>query len=269
MNLATALFKSSIGRKILMAVTGLVLIGFVTGHLVGNLHVFGPPDEINGYAHFLQSLGPALWGIRLFLLACVVLHIWAGVALTMENWQARPDEYEFKHTIQATFASRAMRFTGLIVFFFILYHLTHFTIGVNGGFFQGESFKSRLPEYVLQHDFHLLGVLLVRAGTEVHDVYNMMVLGFGSPIVSAFYVIAVGLLSFHLWHGIESMFQTLGLKTNRWSACLRGAGRLYCAAYFAGNLVIVGAIFSGKIQPHVPGPEATPAHASTDLPAHR
>ena len=270
MNLATALFKTSIGRKILMAVTGLVLVGFVTGHLVGNLHIFGEPDEINGYAAFLQGLGPALWGIRLFLLACVALHIWAGVALTMENWQARPAEYEARHTIQATLASRSMRVTAVVVFFFILYHLAHFTIGTGeaNGFFQGQSFKSNLPTYEMKHDFHLLGLLLVKQGTEVHDVYSMVVKGFSSRIVSGFYLIAVGLLAFHLWHGIESMFQTLGLKTDRWGAFLRGVTRVYCVAYFAGNILIVGSILGGWVGPHTSLPAGPPIHASAAAEAH-
>lgn len=252
MNLAVALFRSSIGRKILMAATGVVLVGFVTGHMVGNLHVFGSPDELNGYAHFLQGLGPALWAVRLFLLAAVAIHIWAGVVLTLENYRARGGEYDFKHTIQASLASRTMRITGLIVLFFLLYHLAHFSAGVGGDFTQGATFKSRLPEYVMQHDFHLLGVLLVTAGTPVDDVYSMVVRGFQSPIVSTFYIIAVGLLTVHLWHGIESMFQTLGLRTGRWSAALRGLTRAFCILYFAGNLAIPGAILLGAVQPRNP-----------------
>jgi succinate dehydrogenase / fumarate reductase, cytochrome b subunit len=263
MNLAAALFKSSIGRKILMAVTGLILIGFVTGHLVGNLHLFGgSPDEINGYAHFLQGLGPVLWVVRLGLLTTVVLHIWASVSLTMENWQARPADYDFKNTIQATLASRMMRWTGFVVFAFILYHLAHFTVGLNGDFFQGQSFKTRLGyEYVMQHDFHLLGFLLVPAKTQVHDVFSMVVLGFQSPVVSGFYILAVGLLAFHLWHGAESMFQTLGLKTNRWGCGLRLLARAFCIAYFLGNLAIPGSVLAGVIKPHNAPPAASAVHA--------
>lgn len=249
MNLASALFKSSIGRKIIMAVTGLVLVGFVTGHLIGNLHVFGKPDEINGYAHFLQGLGPLLWLVRGFLLLCAGLHIWAAVVLTLDNKKARPEEYGFKHTIQATLASRTMRLTGLVVLAFIAYHLAHFTIGVNGGFFQGDTFKGRLPEVTLQEDFHLAGVLLAREGTVVHDVHTMIVRGFQSPIVSGFYILAVGLLAFHLWHGIESMFQTLGLRTSRWGNGLRQLTRVYCVLYFLGNLAIVGGVLGGFVKP--------------------
>lgn len=250
MNLVSALFTSSIGRKILMAVTGLILIGFITGHMIGNFHVFGAPDELNGYAHFLQGLGPVLWIVRLGLLAAVGLHIWAGVVLTLENRKARPEEYAFKNTIRATLASRAMRATGVVLLAFIIYHLAHFTIGVGGEFTQGQTFKLALPEYEMRHDFHLLGVLLVTKGTIVHDVYSMVVLGFQSPIVSAFYIIAVGLLSFHLWHGAESMFQTLGLRTTRWSPALGLLTKAFCLVYFIGNTAIVGAILFGMVEPH-------------------
>jgi len=264
MNLVAALFKSSIGRKIVMAVTGLVLLGFVTGHLIGNFHVFGAPEEINGYSHFLQSLGPLLWGVRLFLLACAGLHIWAAVVLTLENRQARPEEYHVKKWVQASLASQWMRATGLVVLAFLIYHLLHFTIGVNNGAFVGDAFKTH-HEYVMEHDFHLFGFLMVAKGTVVHDVHHMMVQGFLNPIVAVAYLVAVGLLSFHLWHGIESMFQTLGLKTSRWSGALRFLARAYCLLYFAGNAFIVGAVLFGAVPPHPP--QAPPTAAITS-PAH-
>jgi succinate dehydrogenase cytochrome b subunit len=261
MQLVAALFKSSIGRKIVMAVTGLVLLGFVTGHLIGNFHLFGAPEEINGYAAFLQSLGLLLWGVRLFLLVCVGLHIWAAVVLTLENRNARPEEYESKRWIQASLASRWMRTSGLLVLAFLIYHLLHFTIGVNSPAFVGEHFKAH-HEYVMNHDFHLFGFLMVPAGTTVHDVYDMMVYGFMNPIVAAAYLIAIALLSFHLWHGIESMFQTLGLKTGRWSGALRFLARAYCLLYFAGNAFIVGAVLTGTVRPHPPQAVAASATAA-------
>src|SRR3954464_10141162 len=124
------LFRSSIGRKFLMAVTGLILIAFVIGHLVGNLQVFSGPDRLNGYAHFLQSLGPTLWAARIGLLIAVGIHVWAATVLTLENHAARQTKYGVKHTIRATLASRTMRWTGYVVFAFILYHLAHFTLGI-------------------------------------------------------------------------------------------------------------------------------------------
>ena len=120
MSLVRHVFCSSLGKKYLMALTGLVLLGFVTGHLVGNLQVFSPPDKINGYAHFLQGLGPVLWVVRLTLLAVVALHVWAMTQLSLENSQARPLEYDFRHTIQATLASRSMRWTGAVIAAFVV-----------------------------------------------------------------------------------------------------------------------------------------------------
>ncbi len=238
-------FCSSIGRKILMAVTGVILIGFVTGHLIGNLQVFEHPDRINGYAHFLQSLGPVLWLVRLGLLACVGIHIWAATVLAMENATARSTPYGFAHTIQATLSSRAMRVTGYIVLAFILYHLAHFTVG----FAQAGTFKTNLAPYLMEDDYHVMGFPVVSAGTEVLDVHSMVILGFQSKVVSLFYIFAVGLLSFHLLHGIDSLFQTLGLRNARWSVLLRKIAIVYCTLYFLGNLAIPGSVLLGTLQP--------------------
>lgn len=245
MSLIGNLFRSSIGRKFLMAVSGLILIGFVIGHLVGNLQIFSHPDQINGYAEFLHGLGPLLWVARIGLLAAVVIHIWAAVVLTLENRRARGTQrYGVAHTIQATLASRTMRLTGLVVLAFLLYHLAHFTLG--GA--QAETFKANLPLYTMTSDYHVAGIPVVKAGAEVLDVHSMVVFGFQRPLVSGFYILAVGLLSFHLVHGADSMFQTLGWRNHRWSAALRRAVVVLCVAYFLGNLAIPGSILLGKVQ---------------------
>ncbi|HEY0943957.1 MAG TPA: succinate dehydrogenase cytochrome b subunit [Opitutaceae bacterium] len=253
MSLLGNLFRSSIGRKFIMAITGLVLTGFVAGHLVGNLQIFSPPDKLNGYAHFLQSLGPALWAVRLVLLACVVLHVWAAIALTLENKTARgPEKYGVHQWIAATVASRYMRVTGFVVLAFIVYHLAHFTLGVAGS----ESFKTSLPEYRMTSEYHLLGIPVVPSGIEVHDVYSMTYLGFANSavnpfgwLISLFYIVAVGLLTVHLWHGADSMFQTFGWRNSTWSAGLRKVVGLLCLLYFLGNLLIPGAILTGMLKP--------------------
>lgn len=246
MNLVGSFFSSSIGRKILMAVTGLILIGFVIGHLVGNLQVFQDPDHINGYAQFLHQLGPLLWVARIGLLVAVGIHIWAGIALSLENTKARgPEPYGVKHTIQATLASRTMRWTGLVVLAFIIYHLAHFTIGAA----QTATFKDNLPPYAMQHEYRMAGFPVVDAGAQVLDVHSMVIRGFQNPVVSLFYIIAVGLLSFHLLHGFDSMFQTLGLRSARWARGLRTFSILFCLAYFLGNLAIPGAVLAGQLQP--------------------
>ena len=161
MNPVRNLFCSTIGRKFLMALTGVVLIGFVFGHLVGNLQVFEDPDRINGYAHFLQSLGPALWVARIVLLICVGIHVWAATVLTLESRKARGTDYAVSTWLQATFASRYMRWTGYVVLAFIVYHLAHFTVGV----VQPGTFKTNLPPYTMHGDYHILGLTVVRAGT--------------------------------------------------------------------------------------------------------
>jgi succinate dehydrogenase / fumarate reductase cytochrome b subunit len=251
MNPVCSLFRASIGKKFVMAVTGAVLIAFVTGHLVGNLQIFAAPDKINGYAHFLQSLGPALWAVRFGLLLCIILHVWIAVQLTIENHQARPQKYDFNHTIRATLASRTLRWTGGVVLAFILYHLAQFTVG----WVQGGDFKAQLPGYMMTSDFHLLGIPIVAKGQEVRDVYSMMFLGFSHTWVSLFYIVAVGLLSFHLVHGAESMFQTLGWKSGLWACLLKKIVVLYCVLYFLGSLLIPGAILTGALKP-APGTTA-------------
>ena len=251
MSLVRNVFSSSLGKKYLMALTGLVLIGFVTVHLVGNLQIFLPPDKINGYSQFLQSLGPLLWAVRLGLLVCVGIHIWAAAQLTLEDLRARPTAYDFQHTIQATLASRTMRWTGFVVFAFVLYHLAHFTLGR----VQPDQFKTHF-DYVMTQDFHVFGFPVVAAGTKVHDVHRMMVMGFANAFVSSFYIIAVGLLSFHLWHGFESAFQSLGLRTNRWGVFLRGVTGAYAILYFLGNLAIPGAVLLGVVKLHGDVPAA-------------
>ena len=228
-----------------MAATGVVLIGFVAGHLVGNLQVFEDPDRINGYAHFLQSLGPVLWLVRTFLLVCVVLHIWSATVLSLESIKARGSEpYRVKKWISATFASRYMRGTGYVVLAFILYHLAHFTLGVA----QTSTFKENLPHYVMRGDYHVLGVTVVRAGAEVLDCRSMVIGGFRNPVVSLFYMVAVGLLSLHLLHGAESLFQTFGWKNHSWERGLRAVVTLLCTAYFLGNLAIPGSVLLGMLR---------------------
>ncbi|MEI6464931.1 MAG: succinate dehydrogenase cytochrome b subunit [Verrucomicrobiota bacterium] len=246
MNLVGSLFRSSIGRKFLMAVTGLVMVGFVTGHLFGNLQIFAHPDKINGYAHFLQSLGPALWAVRLALLACVVIHVWAAVALALENKSARgPETYGVIKWLNAALASRYMKHTGVVILAFIVYHLAHFTVGAA----QAGSFKTALAEHTMAGDFHLLGLPIVAKGQTVHDVYSMVYLGFANPVVSLFYIIAVALLSLHLLHGVDSMFQTFGLRNHSWVPFLRRVVSLLCLAYLVGNVAIPGAILTGMAKP--------------------
>ncbi len=235
MNLLGSLFTSSIGRKFLMAATGLVLFGFVTGHLVGNMQIFLPPEKINTYGHLLESLGVGLWAVRLFLLACVLVHIWLAIQLTLENRTARPQGYGVNHINRATLASRIMARTGIVVLAFLIFHIAHYTARVWNP-------EWSEPTYALAD------------GTMVRDVYAMMVAGFSNVPVSIFYIVAVGLLSYHLAHGIVSMVQTFGLKNEKWTRCLERFAVGYCWVYFLLNAAIPLAVLgyvpflSGLIQ---------------------
>ncbi len=253
MNLAGSLFSSSVGRKILMAVTGVILIGFVIGHLVGNLQIFSDPDHINGYGAFLHRLGPLLWAARIGLLLAAGIHIWAATVLTLENRAARGVGYGVAYTLQATLSSRLMRWTGVVVLAFLLYHLAHFTVGVA----QPATYKENLAHYTMGGEYRIAGFPVVKAGAEVLDVYNMVIRGFQNPLVSLFYVVAVGLLSLHLLHGFDSMFQSIGWRSAKWSGCLRRIAIAFCLVYFLANAAIPGAVLLGRLQPHAAAPALT------------
>jgi len=232
MNLIGSLFSSSIGRKMLMAATGLVLFGFVTGHLLGNLQIFLSPEYINVYAHKLEALGPFLWLIRAFLFGCLVVHVWLAIQLTLENRAARAQSYGTNHTNRASLASRVMARTGFVVLAFIFFHIAHYTV------------RAGHPEWS-EHTYTLADGI-----TKVRDVHTMMVQGFSNAPVSAFYILAVGILSYHLSHGIGSMFQSIGLKNEKWTRGLERFAVLYCWFYFLLNAAIPAAVLGGWVKLH-------------------
>lgn len=209
-----------------MALTGGALFVFLVGHLVGNLQVFGPPELINGYAHFLKSKPGLLWGARIGLLACVALHIASAVTLAQLNAAARPQPYATKGAYGASTASKYMLPTGIVIAAFIVYHLAHFTVllpGVNG-----------------VGDFSKLTTTL--HGETVPDVYAMMVLGLQVPWVCLFYLLAQALLFVHLGHGLSSMFQSLGFRDHVWWPRIRGFAQAASIALLIGYSVIPIAI---------------------------
>jgi succinate dehydrogenase / fumarate reductase cytochrome b subunit len=218
---------SSVGRKMIVAITGLVLLIFVIGHLLGNLQIFLGPDWINGYAQHLRDLGPLLWLIRAFLLIAVILHIYFTIQLAIENKRARPKAYRERKHVKATFASRHMVVSGVIVLAFIIYHLAHFTVRVTDRRF------ATLKADPLGHN----------------DVYSMMVYGFQNPFVSAFYVVGLFLLTLHLTHGASSFFQSLGLSDKKLNPRLAWAGRILAWALFLGYTSIPVAILFGLVRP--------------------
>lgn len=184
------LTQSSVGRKILMAVTGLILVSFVCIHLLGNLSLFAGADAINTYAAKLHSLGIVVWIFRLVMLAVIVVHVGFGVQLTMQNNAARPVGYLQKVNERSTFSGRSMIVTGLILLVFIVFHLFHFT-----GHFMVDN----------------VAALIDSAGR--FDVYTMVVQGFNSAFIAIVYAIGAACLFLHLAHGVGSFFQSLGLTS--------------------------------------------------------
>lgn len=230
MKVVTNIFSSSLGKKYIMAVSGCVLFLFVVAHLVGNLQVFLGPEAINRYGHFLQSNVELLWPARIFLLCMIGLHIWSAIKLSLENKAARPVAYTNWNPTVATYASRTMLMSGIIVFFFIIYHLLHYTVMVQAVNFTGQNFDAK-PEF-----FDVQGR---------HDIFKMMVVGFRNPWVSGFYIIAIAFLCLHLSHGVSSMFQSLGWKNKVYGPCLDKAARIIAWLIFLGYISIPVAILLG------------------------
>lgn len=242
---------SSLGKKYIMALSGLVLVGFVVGHMVGNLQMFLHPDWINEYAYKLQNLPYGLlWVVRGVLLACVVAHIVTAILLVIENKRARPEGYVEKAHLQASFASRTMRYSGIILLFFIIFHLMHFTIqNIHPEF---KELETQLEGVGTMH--HVYDKLLATGKTHVHDVYSMVVHGFSGKYwyVSVFYIISMGLLCFHLMHGVSSMFQSLGLRNAVWRARLDRIALAVAVIVFIGFASIPLASLLGVIEPITP-----------------
>jgi succinate dehydrogenase / fumarate reductase cytochrome b subunit len=226
-NILAAFYRSSVGKKMIVAITGIILILFVIGHLLGNLQIFIGPDWINGYSQHLRDLGPLLWLIRIFLLLTVVIHIYVTIQLAIENRRARPEPYIDRQYVKATFASRHMLMSGLIVLAFIIYHLAHFTVRVTD------------PRFAL----------LKLDPLHRYDVYSMMVYGFQSYLVSGFYVLGLFLLALHLSHGSSSFFQSLGLNDEKLAPRLAVGGRIFAWLLFVGYTSIPVAVLLGLVKP--------------------
>jgi succinate dehydrogenase / fumarate reductase cytochrome b subunit len=227
MNFAANLFGSSLGKKYIMAASGLLMFLFVIAHLAGNLQIFLGPEAINRYGRFLQSNPELIWPARIILLITIILHIWAAIKLSAENRAARPVAYANWKPVGSTYASRTMLMSGVIVFVFILYHLLHFTAQVTYINLTHQSFVDFMdPE-------------------KRHDIFKMMVVGFNNVWVSGFYVVGMGLLCLHLSHGVSSMFQSLGWKSKVYGPCLDKASRVVAVLIFLGYSSIPVAILLG------------------------
>ncbi len=240
--------KSTIGRKILMALTGLVLVLFVMGHMLGNLQIFLGAEVINAYAYKLHHLLPAaaLWGIRIFLLGSIAVHIWAAITLTLDNRKARPESYDEEKVVQASYSSRTMRMSGVILLAFIIFHIAHFTVR------NVPSMQYNEPGVIEPSEVPLVkhGEAVVKNGHEVmtFNVNDMMISGFKVWWVSAFYIVATGLLCMHLTHGVSSMFQSVGLRNAFWRKRLDRVALVYGWIVFLGFAVIPVAALTGLLQ---------------------
>jgi succinate dehydrogenase / fumarate reductase cytochrome b subunit len=210
---------STIGKKVVMALSGIVLVGFVFAHMTGNLQLYLGPEAMNAYGRMLREMGHggALWVARAVLLASVALHIWAAVSLTRQSRAARPLGYRQESWTESTYASRTMRWSGPILLLFILFHLAHFTTG------------QAHPQFV------------------EGDVYGNVIVGFQSVPVVVFYVAAMLALGLHLYHGVWSMLQTLGLSHPRYNPGRHALATLITLAVVGANITFPLAVFFGFV----------------------
>lgn len=205
-------FGTTIGKKTIMSVTGVILLGFVIVHLIGNLQVFAGAAKLNAYAAFLQSLGGLLWAFRAVLIVAVVLHITTGLGLWLQNRASRPIRYHAFTPTRSTISSRNMMLLGLALGFFVAYHLLHLTFG-----------KLHLP-------------------FEPSDVFANVVRGFSQPLIAGAYSLAMIFLGLHLYHGVWSLFQSLGLTADRYDRTRRRLATLVAAVLVVGNISMPVAI---------------------------
>jgi succinate dehydrogenase / fumarate reductase cytochrome b subunit len=218
-------WSSSIGKKLVVAVTGLFLVLFLAGHLIGNLVVFMGPEPFNAFAYFLHHMlhGAGIWVFRILMLVMLGAHIIATIQLTRQNKAARK-AYECETTIQASKSSRTMIVSGLTILAFFIYHILHFTARVSNEYNNPEKYKFMLD------------------GKEVHNAWKMVIDGFSWAPASIFYVIAMTLLASHLSHGVQAIFQTLGLRSKKTAALLNQLSTGYALFIWVGFVSIPIAI---------------------------
>jgi succinate dehydrogenase / fumarate reductase, cytochrome b subunit len=221
-------WSSSIGKKLVVALTGIVLVLFLAGHLVGNLVVFMGPEPFNQYAYFLHHMlhGVGIWVFRIVMLVMLSAHIIATVALTKQNRAARKS-YEHPATIQASKSSRYMILTGLTILVFFIYHILHFTARVGNEYNNPELYKFMLD------------------GKEVHNAWKMVIDGFSVWYVTLFYVVAMTMLCSHLMHGVGSIFQTLGFRSKKSTSLIQQISIGYAVVVWVGFISIPLAILFG------------------------
>jgi succinate dehydrogenase / fumarate reductase cytochrome b subunit len=213
----TAFWRSLVGKKVIMAATGVILFLFVVGHLLGNLQIFEGPERLNAYSAFLKRTGEILWAVRLVLLAALVLHVVASVQVSLASRRARPVAYTVKKSIETSYAARTMIWSGPLIFLYVVYHLAMFTFLVTG------------------------------PGYSPTDVYRNEVLAFRVPAISAVYVVAILFLGLHLYHGVWSMLHTLGASNPRYRVLRRTVAPAVAIAITAGYIAIPVAVLAGLV----------------------
>ncbi len=224
MTRAVRFYAAPVGKKAVMAATGVVLFAYVVGHLLGNLQIYASdPDRINRYAAFLHNPANALplWAIRAFLLVCVGMHITASVQLWLQNRAARPEGYHKKDDVPASYAARTMIWSGPIIGAFIVFHVMHLTAGA------------------------VLPLREVGGNPDMPDVRANVIAGFHHPAISAFYILAMGLLCLHLFHGLWSMFQSVGVSHPRYTPALKKLAAILAFFILLGNISIPISVMAG------------------------
>jgi succinate dehydrogenase / fumarate reductase, cytochrome b subunit len=221
---AVRFYEAPIGKKAVMAVTGVILVGYVIAHLLGNLQIYSSdPQQINRYAAFLHnpSNAVALWTARTILLAAVVLHITAAIQLWMQNRAARPVSYYKKTDVPTSYAARTMKWSGFIIAAFVIFHVLHLTVGAV--------------------------VPIKEIAPNQPDVRANVISGFQNPAISGFYILAMILLCMHLYHGMWSMFQSVGLGQSRYSAGIKKGAAILAILIAIGNCSIPIAVMTGLL----------------------
>ncbi len=212
---------SSLMKKFAMAVTGFVLASFMLIHMLGNLQTLeGGPHAINAYANFLQTLPwEILWGFRLCLGACFIVHLLTAYLLVLENSKARPQNYATKKNIASSLAARTMIFSGSIIALFAIIHILHYTVLNLDPSFKLLDWKATSGMY---------------EGKVLHDVYAMLILGFSNTWVSVAYIVSMIVIGCHLSHGVSSMFQSIGFRNEVWRYRLNAIAMAYCVVIALG-----------------------------------
>ncbi len=218
-------FQSSVGSKVVMALTGLGLAGYVIFHLLGNLQVFEGPHALNSYAAFLREMPILLWAARIGLLSIAVVHIVLAIQLSLRNRRARPTAYAIREYRQASFASRTMAVSGVVLVLFIVFHLLHLTAGV---------IDPSSSERVDAEGYR--------------DVYGRLMYAFRNPFIVGLYIAGQLGLGLHVSHAISSSLQSLGLEHAAVNRLFKSAGPAVALLVVLGNVAIILAIFLGIVR---------------------